>query len=217
MRPVVWLKQLLFPVILFQFIFAAPLFLSGQGPPTRGETIVMIRHGEKPSAGHGQLNCKGLNRALALAPLLIGRYGMPDALYVPNPAIQIRENNVGPMYSYVRPLATLEPTAIRAGLPVNTQIAYDHIGELQQALLEPGFAHSVIFVAWEHDLMYRFAQQMLRDYGEGASLLPPWRGWDFGTIYVLHVTRPENDAKPHVTLTIQQENLDGKLSNACPD
>lgn len=216
MRRLSWVRQILLPSLILSFTWCWSPILAAESPAA-GETIVMIRHGEKPTAGHGQLSCRGLNRALALAPLLIGRYGRADAIYAPDPAVQIRENNVGPMYSYVRPLATIEPTAIRLGVPVNTQIAYDHIGELRQALLQPGFAHSVIFVAWEHDLMYRFAQQMLQDYGEGASLLPPWRGWDYGTIYVLHVARPENGADPHVTLTIQQENLDGKLSNACPD
>jgi hypothetical protein len=36
------------------------------------ETIVLIRQGEKPALGLGQLNCQGLNRALAL-PVVIGR------------------------------------------------------------------------------------------------------------------------------------------------
>jgi hypothetical protein len=157
-----------------------------------------------------------LNRSLALAPLLIARYGKPDAIFAPNPAVRIQENNTGPSYSYVRPLATIEPTAIRLGMPVNTQIAFDQIGELQQALLQPSFAHSLIFVAWEHDHLYRFAQQMLQAHGEGAWQVPPWWGWDYGTIYVFHITRPENGGKPHVTLSIQQENLGGKLSNTCP-
>ncbi|HZC42785.1 MAG TPA: hypothetical protein VE195_01335 [Acidobacteriaceae bacterium] len=176
----------------------------------------MIRHGEKPPAGLGQLTCRGLNRSLALAPLLISRYGKPDAIFAPDPAVRLQEKNGGPTCSYVRPLATIEPTAIRLAMPVNTQIGFDQIGELQQALLQPRFAHSLIFVAWEHDNLYRFAQQMLQTYGEGASQLPPWPGWDYGTIYVFHITRPENDGKPHATLSIQQENLGGKLTNTCP-
>ena len=39
------------------------------------ETIVAIRHAEKPPASLGQLTCKGLNRALALPKVLIPRYG----------------------------------------------------------------------------------------------------------------------------------------------
>jgi hypothetical protein len=176
----------------------------------------MIRHGEKPPAGLGQLTCRGLNRSLALAPLLIARYGKPEAIYAPDPADEIKDGIFGPRYSYVRPLATIEPTAIRLGMPVNTQIGYDQIAELQQTLLQSAYAHSLIFVAWEHDNLYRFAKQILQDYGGGASLLPPWPGWDYGTIYVFHVTRPQNGGEPHVTLSIQQENLGGKLTNTCP-
>ena len=29
------------------------------------ETVVFVRHGEKPEKGLGQLSCRGLNRALA--------------------------------------------------------------------------------------------------------------------------------------------------------
>lgn len=216
MRSLAWLKQFLFPVLMVSFTWGASPFLVGQTSHAVGETIVMIRHGEKPPADLGQLSCRGLNRALALPPLLIARYGKPDAIYAPDPAVRIQENKTGPMYSYLRPLATIEPTAIRLGMPVNTQIALDQVEELQKALLQPAFAHSLIFVAWEHYYLYRFAQQMLQAYGEGASQLPPWPGWDYGTIYVFHITRPENGGKPHVTLSIQQENLGGKLTNICP-
>ena len=216
MRRLASLKPFLFPLLLFSSTCVSSPFLAAQTPIPAGETIVMIRHGEKPPAGLGQLTCRGLNRALALAPLLIARYGKPDAIYAPDPAVEIQEGNFGPHYSYVRPLATIEPTAIRLGMPVNTQIGYDQIAELQQALLQPAYAHSLIFVAWEHDNLYRFAHQMLQAYGDGASQLPPWPGWDYGTIYVFHITRSENDGKLHVTLTIQQENLGGKLTNTCP-
>lgn len=210
------LQRILLSGLMLSFTCGVTFFLAAQTLHTAGETIVMIRHGEKPPAGLGQLTCRGLNRALALAPLLIARYGKPDAIYAPDPAVEIQEGNFGPHYSYVRPLATIEPTAIRLGMPVNTQIGYNQTAELQQALLQPSFAHSLIFVAWEHDNLYSFAQQMLQAYGEGAAQLPPWRGWDYGTIYVFHITRPENGGKPHATLTIQQENLGGKLTNTCP-
>jgi hypothetical protein len=202
--------------MLFPASCGVSRLLAAQATHPAGETIVMIRHGEKPPAGLGQLSCRGLNRSLALPPLLITRYGKPDAIYAPNPADEIQEGRLGPHYSYVRPLATIEPTAIRLGMPVNTQIGYDQIGELQNALLVPAYAHSLIFVAWEHDHLYGFAKHLLKEYGEGASLLPFWPGWDYGTIYVFHVTRPEDDGQPHVTLDIQQENLGGRLTNTCP-
>jgi len=39
------------------------------------ETIVFVRHGEKPANDLGQLTFQGLNRALALPDVLIKKYG----------------------------------------------------------------------------------------------------------------------------------------------
>ena len=49
------------------------------------ETIVAIRHAEKPSTSLGQLTCKGLNRALALPKVLIPRYGSQTGFMRPIP------------------------------------------------------------------------------------------------------------------------------------
>ena len=81
------------------------------------ETIVFIRHGEKPNGGFGQLNCQGLNRALALAPIIAKSFGRPDAIFAPNPSRP--KEDAGRLYDYIRPLATIEPTAIWFGLPVD--------------------------------------------------------------------------------------------------
>jgi hypothetical protein len=37
------------------------------------ETLIFVRHGEKPANDSGQLTCKGLNRALALPDVLLDR------------------------------------------------------------------------------------------------------------------------------------------------
>ena len=50
------------------------------------ETIVFIRHGEKPEGGFGQLNFQGQNLALALAPIIAKSFGRPDAIFAPNPS-----------------------------------------------------------------------------------------------------------------------------------
>jgi hypothetical protein len=185
-------------------------------PQVNGETIVLFRHGEKPAAGLGQLTCRGLNRALALPSLLIERYGKPDYLYAPNPSVQIKDGNNQPTYSYVRPLATIEPTAIRLGMPVNTQIGFDQIAELQQQLLKPAYAHSLIFVVWEHIKMYEFAKQMLQSYGNGPAQLAYWPNNDYETIYVFHITRAGEDGTPQATLEIQTEGLGNTLKDTCP-
>jgi hypothetical protein len=81
------------------------------------ETIVLVRHGEKPDKGLGQLDCQGLNRALALPPVIAKTFGRPSAIFAPDPSRQKQDDGVS--YDYVRPLATIEPTAIFFGLPVN--------------------------------------------------------------------------------------------------
>jgi len=73
----------------------------------RAETIIAIRHAEKPPTSLGQLTCRGLNRALALPNVLIPRYGRPDRIYAPDPGTRIGQlGNLS--YSYVRPLMTLK-------------------------------------------------------------------------------------------------------------
>jgi hypothetical protein len=181
-------------------------------PADSTETIVMIRHGEKPPGGLGQISCRGLNRALALPDLLIGRYGKPDFVYAPNPSFQVTDN--GRPYSYVRPLATLEPTAVRAGVPVNTQFGYTQIDELQKALTQPAYANSHVLVAWEHDYLHSFAQQLLKSYGDDPSVVPAWPAGDYDTIYVFELAR--SNGKAHLTFHLDHEGLNNSLSDACP-
>jgi hypothetical protein len=176
------------------------------------ETIVMFRHGEKPAEGLGQIDCKGLNRALALPDILFGRFGKPDFAYAPDPSLQVTDH--GQAYSYVRPLASIEPTAIRAGIPVNTQFGYTQIDKLQAALTQPGYANARVFVAWEHGYLHSVAQQLLKTYGQDPAIVPPWPGSDFDTIYVFQLIR--TNGKPHLTFRVDREGLNGSLSDACP-
>jgi hypothetical protein len=185
-------------------------------PQDNGETIVLVRHGEKPPERLGQLTCKGLNRALALPSLFIGRFGKPDFLYAPNPSVQVADGQKQPIYSYVRPLATLEPTAIRLGMAVNTQLGHQQIAALQQALLQPAYGHSLIFVAWEHLMLYEFARQMLQSYGGNPASLSAWPDDDHETIYVFHITRSGSGGAPRARLEIQKEDLGGTLQDTCP-
>ncbi len=79
------------------------------------ETIVLIRHGEKPAGGLGQLNCQGLNRSLALPRVLIAKFGKPAFIFAPNPQQEANEN--GQRYDYIRPLATIEPRRFNSASP----------------------------------------------------------------------------------------------------
>ncbi|MGA9720275.1 MAG: hypothetical protein WBQ79_18500 [Acidobacteriaceae bacterium] len=184
---------------------------------TETETIVVLRHGEKAPGGLGQLSCKGLNRALALPKVLIGRFGRADAIFAPNPSVDVREGALTQKeYSYVRPLATIEPTAIALGLPVNAQIGFPDIAGLQAAVTAPAFANSTVFIAWEHKYAYDFARAMLKSYGLDRALVPAWPGDDFETMYVLRITRAAGAASPTMTFAVEQEGLSASLVDRCP-
>ena len=47
-------------------------------------------------------------------------------------------------------------------MPVNAQIGFMDIAKLQSVLTAPGYAHGLIFVAWEHGMLNKFARQMLK-------------------------------------------------------
>ena len=177
------------------------------------ETIVAIRHGEKPPGGLGQLSCKGLNRALALPHVLVSRFGKPTAIYAPNPSIKDQSPG-NSLYSYVRPLVTIEPTAIQLGMPVNAQIGYNNIPGLLAAVTAPSNRHGIIFIAWEHHMLNRFARQLLKHYGKNPAAIPAWPGSDYGRIYIFTIRRVHG--KPQLTFKISREGLTAKLSNTCP-
>jgi hypothetical protein len=184
---------------------------------TTNETIVVLRHGEKAAGGLGQLNCMGLNRSLALPKVLIGRFGRADAIFSPSPADQMREGALtSKTYSYVRPLATIEPTAIQLGLPVDTQLPLSDIAGLQSAVTAPAYANSTIFIAWEHKYAYDFARQMLRAYGLDRSQVPPWPSDDYEMLYVFHIRHVAGSGPSTMTFAVQQEGLEGTLHATCP-
>jgi len=196
--------------------FAAMLLIGigWAGAPVHAqETIVAIRHAEKPAGGLGQLTCQGLNRALALPKILIGRFGRPDAIFAPDPADQVNDGS-NHQYSYVRPLMTIEPTAIALGMPVNAQIGFMDISRLQSVLTAPAYAHGLIFVAWEHGMLNQFAGQMLKSYGDNPAEVPTWPNSDYDRIYIFKIR--QDGGRPRLTFKIEHEDLNGHLSSACP-
>ena len=157
----------------------------------------------------------GLNRALALPRVLMGRFGVPSAIYAPDPAHQVTD--AGQLYSYVRPVATIEPTAIQLGLPVNTQLSFSDISALQAAVTGTAYAHSTVFIAWEHGEAYAFAQQMLKTYGLDPSMVPRWSNSNYEMMYVFRISAASVSSGPsQMTFEVQQEGLEGSLSNTCP-
>ena len=178
--------------------------------PVAEEKIILIRHGEKPSAGLGLLNCQGLNRALALPAMLLARFGKPDFIFAPDPTVQKIDD--GHLYNYVRPFLTVAPLSVQLGLPVNTAFGYADIEGLEAELAAPRYHQAVVVVAWEHRKLELLVKGTLQRLGGNASDVPPWKGRDFDSIYVLTVRRSAGQTTAHFAL--EHEALDGQ-STAC--
>jgi hypothetical protein len=188
----------------------------GAQEQTAVQTIVFIRHAEKPKGGFGQLTCQGLNRALALAPIIAQSFGKPDAIFAPNPSHSKMDD--GTPYDYVRPLATVEPTAVLFGLPVDVSLdLYDKSG--LAAALEKRRARdhdAFILVAWEHKQIAPMVRALLSAHGANAAdvkQVEDWDSKDFDSIYVVAITQLRNGTR--ATFAHKHEGLDGQ-SNTCP-
>jgi hypothetical protein len=166
------------------------------------ETLIFVRHGEKPANDSGQLTCKGLNRALALPDVLLDRYGKPDFIFAAGP----KENKTG---SSLRALSTIMPTAVRVGLPIGIQFHADDIAGLQQELLSDKYQNSRIFIAWEHNNLDKAVKNIVAARGGDASLVPEWPGSDFDSIFVVTLDQGK------VSFRQEREGLT-QLAESCP-
>jgi hypothetical protein len=192
--------------------FSSTTVAASAPPPSQAttETIVFFRHGEKPSGGYGQITCQGLQRALALPTVLTNQFGTPQYLFAPNPAPKVTDA-AGSFY-YVRPLATIEPTAIRLGMPVNAQYGYTDVTGLQSELVSPAYASSTIFVTWEHLKLVEVVQNIMNAYGSGITV-PAWPSTDYDSLYVVRLTN--NGGVVTAQFEHDFEGLNG-LPTTCP-
>ncbi len=175
------------------------------------QTIAFIRHGEKPEKGLGQLSCQGLNRSLALPPVIAKVLGKPDFIFAPNPSDRKEDDGVD--YDYIRPLATIEPTAISFGLPVDTSIGVSDRKDLNKALNNSKLRNARILVAWEHKKIDNIVSDLLEANNAASTDVPKWKGDDFDSIYVVTITRNGEAAK--ATLEIKHQGLNGQ-PQTCP-
>jgi hypothetical protein len=209
-------------------IFGATMGLTS-GASVADETIVFIRHGEKPCAGLGQLAPEGLTRALALPKALADRFypnesdRKPSAIFAPNPSK--RKTDEGKDYDYVRPLATIEPTAIALGKPVNTEIGFDDTNGLITALTDPANRDALVLVAWEHKYINGVECNLLTGddcnfqadasgHKKSGDVLK-WGKNEFDRIDVVNITW-SGEAKQATLQPSEKEGLD-RESVACPE
>ena len=176
------------------------------------ETLVLVRHAEKPAEGLGLLTCKGLNRALLLPDFFAANFERPGHILVPNPAVKVTEiHGNGQRYDYVRPLLTIGPTAVRFGVPINTQLPYNDPGLLADTLLDPQYHNDTVYVAWEHSNLLAFAEIVLKRLHDPTPV-PLWPDSDYDTFYVFRI---DWGKVPTLKFEVRSENL-GPISENCP-
>ena len=189
--------------------------LESRAQPVDGtQTLVFLRHAEKPGEGLGQLNCQGLNRALDLATLLPEKFGPADYVFAANPSREVEEGSNDNAYSYIRPLMTISPSAIKLGLPVNIDFGANDTGDLADELLQDKYRNATIYTAWSHGYLPELINTVAgKALGEKRTITDDWNGDDFDSLYVLTLTW--HDGKASLLSRNYKQGLDnGDL--ACP-
>jgi len=176
------------------------------------ETLVFVRHGEKPKSGLGLLTCKGLNRSLKLPQFFAANFPPPDYIFAPDPSVKVTEiHGDGQRYDYVRPLLTIGPTAVRTGVPVNTQLPFNDPGLLADTLMDPKYRGATVYVAWEHLNIVTFAEILLNRFHD-ASPVPDWPNTDYDKVFVFTI---DWSGTPGLKFEVRSENLEG-IGESCP-
>ncbi|RCL28361.1 histidine phosphatase family protein [Pseudomonas sp. AFG_SD02_1510_Pfu_092] len=197
---------------------AVPLALEAvdsRAQPADGtQTLVFLRHAEKPGEGLGQLNCQGLNRALDLATVLPERFGKADYVFAANPSRHVEEGSKDESYSYIRPLMTISPSAIRLGLPVNIDYGANDTEALADELLRDKYRNATVYTAWSHGYLPELINTVAgKALGEERVITEDWSGDDFDTLYVLTLTWHDGKASL-LSRNVRQGLNDGARS--CP-
>jgi hypothetical protein len=176
------------------------------------QTLVFVRHGEKPAQGLGLLTCRGLNRALKLPDYFAAHFPPPDHIFAPNPSVKVTEiHGDGQRYDCIRPLLTIAPTAVRFGVPIDTQLPYNDPGLLADTILSPRYRAATIYFGWEHIDLVEFTRVMFDRFGKDEPV-PHWPNTDFETVFVFTIRW---GATPTLEFEVQKEEL-GPISDAWP-
>lgn len=187
-RPLRRIAYFLLPVLLL--CSAVVLFSVGRGvraePKNGTQTLVFLRHAEKPDMGLGQLNCQGLNRAIDLSTLLPKEFGDANFIFAANPSRHVEEGEGDHSYSYLRPLMTVGPSAIKLGLPVNIDFAANDTSDLANEFMRDKYHNATIYTAWSHGYLPELINKVAEEAsGQKVKLLDDWVGDDFDSVLVL--------------------------------
>ncbi|MNM13677.1 hypothetical protein D3C81_238720 [compost metagenome] len=188
--------------------------LSRAQPMDGTQTLVFLRHGEKPDGGLGQLNCQGLNRAIDLSTLLPEKFGKADYVFAANPTRNVEEGEFDNSYSYIRPLMTISPSAIKLGLPVNINFSANDTSDLANELLHDKYHNSVIYTAWSHGYLPELINKVAGDAtGKKMTITDDWESSDYDSLYVLTLTW--HNGKASLQSHVYKQGLDNG-AETCP-
>ena len=101
----------------------------------------------------------------------------------------------------MRALATIEPTAIRLGMPVQTPFSFDEIDKFETELLKPDYQNALIFVAWEHHFLELLVRKLVHDL-QRRRRLPNGTAPDYDSIYLVTIHTAADGTK---TIDFQHE------------
>lgn len=175
------------PLLLISLV-AYSAFNQQPEPDEAFQTLVFLRHAEKPEGGLGQLNCQGLNRALSLSEILPERYGAPDYIFAANPGRKVEEGPQDREYAYLRPLLTIAPTAIRYGLPVNIDFSANDVHDFVDEITEPAYRNSTVYTAWSRGYLSEVINELLDELKADDSLaIDRWHRDNFDSVFVLRL------------------------------
>lgn len=180
---------------------------------TNTETIVIVRHAEKQAVGLGQLTCQGLNRSLMLPNFFKKNFSPANYIFASNPADKVAEtDNNNALYYFVRPLATIEPTAIQLNLPVNVSTGYTQINKFVSIVLNKKYHDSTIYVAWGHTQIIEIANVLIKKFNS-KIVVPGWSDKDYNKVFVLTI---HWDSKPaSLDFKVMSEGFEN-ISSVCP-
>ncbi|MFW9081293.1 histidine phosphatase family protein [Pseudomonas sp. P2757] len=182
-------------VALPSLLVASALCLSLESSESRAQTadgtqtLVFLRHAEKPEGGLGQLNCQGLNRAIDLSTLLPEKFGKADYVFAANPTRNVEEGELDNSYSYIRPLMTISPAAIKLGLPVNIEFSANDTSDLARELTDDKYHNATIYTAWSHGYLPELINKVAGNaVGGKQKITEDWESGDYDSLYVLTLT-----------------------------
>jgi len=178
------------------------------------KTIVVIRHGEKNYPDHGTLSCKGLNRSLALPNLLVKRYGNISGIYASKPIFINNDINNDEYFRsiHLRPILTINPLASQLNKTININFNYKtKYGNESLATKLHNNPPGVYIVSWEHYHIPLLVHYIMKNYKQNIDI-QNWNNLDFDRIYVIRIFK-----NGKVSLNVEKEKLNLKLSNLCPN